>query len=105
VRLSPEQLPRSSATVGCCSAQALDADEEPADAAAREMEEETGYRAGQVEYAESFQPMPSMTDAERFVFVGTSPERVSDTTHLSEATRVEWIPLESVPRMIDEGEL
>jgi hypothetical protein len=24
---------------------------------------------------------------------------------LSEATRVEWVPLESVPRMIDAGEI
>jgi 8-oxo-dGDP phosphatase len=83
----------------------VDAGEEPADAAARELEEETGYRAGHVEYLGSFQPMPSMADAERFVFVGTNPERVGEPTDLSEAARVEWIPLESVPQMIDEGEI
>jgi 8-oxo-dGTP pyrophosphatase MutT (NUDIX family) len=83
----------------------VDADEEPADAAARELEEETGYRAGDVEYAGSFQPMPSMADAERFVFIGNNPERIGEPTDLSEAARVEWIPPESVPRMINEGEI
>jgi 8-oxo-dGDP phosphatase len=83
----------------------VDTDEEPSDAAARELEEETGYRAGDVEYIGSFQPMPSMADAERFMFIGTNPERVGEPTDLSEAARVVWIPLESVPRMIDEGEI
>jgi 8-oxo-dGTP pyrophosphatase MutT (NUDIX family) len=83
----------------------VDTDEEPADAAARELEEETGYRAGQVEHSTSFQPMPGMVDAELFVFVGTDPERVGDPTDLSEAARFEWVPLASVPHMIDAGEI
>ena len=83
----------------------VDSDEEPADAAARELEEETGYRAGHVERVASFQPMPGMLDAEHFVFVGTNPERAGDPTDLSESARVEWVPLESVPQMIDAGEI
>ena len=83
----------------------VDADEEPSDAAARELEEETGYRAGDVEYIGTSQATPSMVDAERFMFIGTNPERIGEPTDLSEAARVEWIPLESVPRMIDEGEI
>jgi hypothetical protein len=46
-----------------------------------------------------------MVDAERFMFLGTDPERVGEPTDLSEAARVEWIPLESIPRMIDGGEI
>jgi len=79
--------------------------EEPSAAAARELEEETGYRARDFEYMGSFQPMPSMADAERFMFIGTSPERVGEPTDLTEAARVEWVPLDSVARMIDEGEI
>ncbi|HUN38264.1 MAG TPA: hypothetical protein VMU95_40250 [Trebonia sp.] len=46
-----------------------------------------------------------MADAERFMFLGTDPQRVGEPAELSEAARVEWIPLDSVPRMIDEGEI
>jgi hypothetical protein len=46
-----------------------------------------------------------MVDAEHFVFVGTNPERIGDPTDLSEAARAEWVPLESVPRMMDAGEI
>jgi 8-oxo-dGTP pyrophosphatase MutT (NUDIX family) len=83
----------------------VDADEEPADAAARELEEETGYRAGHVEHVMTYQPMPGMVDAEHFLYVGTDPERIGDPTDLSEAARVEWVPLASAQRMIDVGEI
>jgi len=42
----------------------VDADGQPSDAAARELEEETGYRAGHVEQLVTFWPMPGMVDAE-----------------------------------------
>jgi len=83
----------------------VDSDEEPADAAARELEEETGYEAARVEHVATFQPMPGMVDAEHFVFVGMDPKRVGDPTDLSEAARIEWVPLESVAAMIDAGEI
>lgn len=83
----------------------VDADEEPGDAAARELGEETGHRAGRVEHSTMYQPMPGMVDAEHFVYLGTNPRRIGDPTDLSEAVRVEWVPLASVPAMIDAGEI
>ena len=83
----------------------VDADEEPADAAVRELEEETGYRAGQVEYLLTYQPTPGIVDAEHFVFVGRKPESVGDPTDLSESARVEWVPLAWVPAMIDAADI
>jgi 8-oxo-dGDP phosphatase len=83
----------------------VDADEQPIDAAARELEEETGYRAGHVEQLVTFRPMPGMVDAERFVFVGRNPAQIGDPTDLSEAARVEWVPLESVPTLIDAADI
>ena len=64
-----------------------------------------GYRAGHVEHLATFQPMPGMVDAEHFVYVGTNPVRVGEPTDLSEAARIEWVPLALVPRMIDAGEI
>src|ERR1035441_8292617 len=52
----------------------VDEDEEPAEAAGRELEEETGYRAGRVEPLIAFQPRAGSVDGELFAFVGRGPE-------------------------------
>jgi 8-oxo-dGDP phosphatase len=83
----------------------VDDGEEPAQAAARELREETGYRAGQVEYLLTFQPMPGTVDSEHYVFTGRDPERTGAPTDLAEAARVEWVPLESIPALIDAGHI
>jgi 8-oxo-dGTP pyrophosphatase MutT (NUDIX family) len=83
----------------------VDTDEEPADAAIRELEEETGYRAGNVEHLITFRALPGILDSEHFAFVSRNPVQVGDPTDLAEAARVEWVPLESVPRMIETGDI
>ena len=82
----------------------VDSEELPLDAAVRELEE-TGYCAGHVERLVTFRPMPGIVDAEHFVFVGTNLERVGDPTNLSELARLEWVPLESVPGLIDAADI
>ena len=83
----------------------VDDGEEPAAAANRELTEETGYRAGRVEHLVSFQPMPGTVDAEHHVYVGRDPRRIGDPTDPAEAARVEWVPLASVPALLDAGEI
>jgi 8-oxo-dGTP pyrophosphatase MutT (NUDIX family) len=83
----------------------VDEDEEPADAANRELEEETGYRAGRVEHLLTFQPVAGQVDSEHYVFVGREPERIGDPADTSEAARIEWVPLRSVAAMIAAGEI
>src|SRR5437879_5200113 len=56
----------------------VDEGEEPAEAAARELEDSTGYRAGRVGHLITFQPMAGSVDAEHVVFVGQDPERVGE---------------------------
>lgn len=82
----------------------VDEDEEPPDAARRELEE-TGYRAGRVEHLITFQPWPGSVDAEVFVYVGREPERVGEPAGINEASRLEWVPLVSVPGMIAVGDI
>jgi 8-oxo-dGDP phosphatase len=60
----------------------VDEDEEPAEAVARELEEQTGYRAGRMDRLIAFEPVPGMVDAERVVFVGHGVERVGDPISL-----------------------
>jgi len=83
----------------------IDEDEEPAETAARELEEETGYRAGRVEHLVTFQPMVGMVDSEHVVFVGRDPEKVGEPTDVSEVARMEWVPLASVPGLVAEGKI
>ena len=83
----------------------VDEGEEPAEAARRELEEETGYRAGRVEQLITFQPRAGTVDAEYFVYVGRDPERIGEPTEVNEVARMEWVPLASVPGMIAAGEI
>jgi 8-oxo-dGTP pyrophosphatase MutT (NUDIX family) len=83
----------------------IDEDEEPADTAARELEEETGYRAGRVEHLITFQPMVGMVDSEHVVFVGRDAERVAEATEANEVERMEWVPLAEVPALIEAGKI
>jgi 8-oxo-dGTP pyrophosphatase MutT (NUDIX family) len=83
----------------------VDEDEEPAEAARRELGEETGYRAGRVEQLIRFQPRAGTIKGEDFAFVGRDPERLGEPTEVSEAVRMEWVPLASVPGMISAGDI
>jgi 8-oxo-dGTP pyrophosphatase MutT (NUDIX family) len=81
----------------------IDEGEEPKETATRELEEETGYRAGRVEHLVTYQPMVGTIDSEHMVFVGRDPRKVSEPVELSEADRIEWVPLASVQKLIGSG--
>lgn len=83
----------------------VDEDEEPGAAAARELEEQTGYRPGQLEHLISFQPVAEISDGERVVFVGRDAQRVGEPVNSDGIERVEWVPLESVPDLIAAGQV
>jgi 8-oxo-dGDP phosphatase len=83
----------------------IDEGEEPAETAVRELEEETGYRAGRVEHLITFQPMVGMVDSEHVVFVGRDPVKAGEPTETTEIERMEWVPLASVPGLITAGEI
>ena len=78
----------------------MDEGEEPREAAVRELEEQTGYRAGQLEHLITFQPVAEVADAERVVFAGRDGEHVGEPVSSEGIERAEWVPLESVPGLI-----
>lgn len=82
----------------------IEPDEDAATAAARELEEETGYRAGPLRPLLSIRPTPGLTDAVHHVFVTTSAEPVGPPTDV-EAQRVEWVPVARTRELLARGEI
>ncbi len=83
----------------------VDEGEEPCEAAARELEEQAGYRAGEVRHLVSFQPVAESVDGEHVVFIGRDGERVGDAISSEAIEPAEWVSLESVPGMIVAGQV
>ena len=84
----------------------IDEGEEPSATAVRELEEETGYRAGRVEHLVTFQPMVGMVDSEHFVFLGLDPGRPASTETARCRPKIEpdgSVPLLQCPALIDSG--
>lgn len=83
----------------------VDGDEEPVEAAARELEDQTGYRVSQLEHVITFQPMAEVADGERVVFAGRDATKVADPVSSEGIERAEWLPLGSVPELIAAGQV
>lgn len=82
------------------------AEEDAALAAAREVEEETGWRPRTpLEPLASFQPMVGTIDSENLVYLARGAEYLGDPEDINEAERVAWIPLDSVRERIMAGEI
>jgi 8-oxo-dGTP pyrophosphatase MutT (NUDIX family) len=78
----------------------VDDGEDPADCAAREAEEETGWRPSRVEHLVTFEPMTGNASAPNHVFLGTDPVRVGNVLDVNEAQEVRWVPLSEVPGLV-----
>lgn len=84
----------------------VDQGEAPADAAARELDEETGYRAASVEPLGWLWPNPASFTNKQHVFLARGCERVHDgTPDGSEDLVVELVPRSAIPRLIRSGEI
>ncbi|MFF1822400.1 NUDIX hydrolase [Kribbella sp. NPDC058245] len=83
----------------------VEAGEAPIDAAAREVEEETGWRPGPLAHLIRSQPGAGIMDAVHHVFRATTATRIGEPTERNESDRIEWIPLTAVPAMIASGEI
>src|SRR6266545_1940834 len=83
----------------------VDPDEEPALTAAREVEEETGWRPRNMMPLASLQPSVGTTDCENLLFVSEGADFIGAPTDINEAERIAWIPLASVRERIATGEI
>jgi 8-oxo-dGTP pyrophosphatase MutT (NUDIX family) len=83
----------------------LDPAEDPATCAARETEEETGWRPRSMEKLVTFQPMVGTIDQENIVFLARGADFTGATPDVNEAELVNWIPFGEIQRLIEEGSI
>lgn len=84
---------------------AIEPDETPAEAAARETLEETGWRPGALRPLVEFNPAPGALGHTFHVFAAEGAEHVGEPTDVLEAARIEWVPLERVRELVRDGEV
>ncbi len=83
----------------------VDAGETPAQAAARETLEETGWRPGRLRSLGAYHPLPGAVDQRFHVFVADGATHVGDPVDGNEAERIEWLPVQRVHRLVRSGEI
>jgi len=82
----------------------VDPGEDGAAAAAREVEEETGWRPRGVEFLLTFQPVIGSADAPQDVYVAHGADLVGEP-EIDEAEVVRWVPIDEAQEMIRRGEI
>lgn len=83
----------------------INKDEEPADAAAREVEEETGWKPLDLRPLLYGQPAAGIMNLGHHIFVSENAIQVSTPADDFESTRIEWIPLMDVPELIAKQQI
>lgn len=82
----------------------LDEGEEPAVTAAREVEEETGYRPRTIEHLVTFEPMVGTVRNAHHVYISRGAERVGAAVEVNEG-KFEWVALADIPDLIRLGRI
>ena len=83
----------------------LEPGEAPEKTAARELEEETGYRPGRVEKLGEFYTTPGLTDELMRAYVATDLVAAGQKLEAGERIEAEVVPAARVMELVDSGEL
>ncbi|WP_113704974.1 NUDIX hydrolase [Nonomuraea lactucae] len=83
----------------------IDEDEEPSVAAAREVEEETGWRPGPLRPLLYIEPTNGISDSAHHIFRADSATHIGPPTEGWEAERIEWVPITDIRRLIDKRDI
>ena len=82
-----------------------EAAENLAASAAREVEEETGWRPGPLRTLLRVEPSPGISDSVHHIFRADTAVRIGEPVDGFESSRIEWLPIGSVPDLIAKGEI
>jgi len=78
----------------------VEAQEQPIEAAAREVEEETGWRPGPLRHLLYDEPMNGLLNARSHIFLAEAADYVGAPSEAFESDRVVWVPLAKVVDLI-----
>lgn len=81
----------------------VDDREDPAVTAAREAEEETGYRPRNVRHLLTYQPMAGMVDSPHHIYLADGADLVGGPTECTEAQETRWMPLDEAAELLRSG--
>jgi 8-oxo-dGTP pyrophosphatase MutT (NUDIX family) len=79
--------------------------ESPQEAAIRETEEETGWRPGTLTPIVVSQPSNGSVDSRHHLYRAGGAEHIGPPTDITEAEKIEWIPLDHVRDLIQDGKI
>jgi 8-oxo-dGTP pyrophosphatase MutT (NUDIX family) len=79
--------------------------EDPAHAAARETEEETGWRPGPLTPLLNVEPTAGLSDSVHHIYLADGARHIGPPEDGYESSRIEWIDLADVPAMVGRGEI
>jgi 8-oxo-dGTP pyrophosphatase MutT (NUDIX family) len=79
--------------------------EDLAAAAARETEEETGWRPGRLTPLLRVEPTPGISTSVHHLYRGHGATRIGEPEDDFESSRIEWVPLDAIPGLIDVGQV
>jgi len=82
----------------------VDVGESPVETVAREIVEETGYRARSLRQAVEFEPMVGILRSRHHVFIAEGAELVGEPSEVDEGT-FEWVRLSDIPTLITTGKV
>lgn len=83
----------------------IDPGEDVAVAAARETEEETGWRPGPLRFLLRVEPTPGLSDSAHHIYLADSATHVGEPEDDFESDRVGWVALAEVPDLIARGDI
>lgn len=81
-----------------------DEGEDPAEAARREVLEETGYSVATMDPLMTYTPMSGISSQVYRVFLASGATLVGEP-EVAEAERVEWVPLADVSKLMTDGQI
>jgi 8-oxo-dGTP pyrophosphatase MutT (NUDIX family) len=83
----------------------IDPGEDPADAAAREAEEETGWRPGRLTPLLRVEPTPGLSDAVHHIYRADEAVEIGSPADDFESSQISWVPLAEITALTARGQI